>query len=71
MRKSLATGAADAARRETPGSPARRPVPISTARPLASRQLTRGRPVTSRLAAGEQSRGAARGTGTDAMPVRR
>jgi hypothetical protein len=36
------------------------PVPTSTARPLASPQLTRDRPVTSRLAAGEQSRGAAR-----------
>jgi len=59
-RKSLATGAAGAARPETPGSPARRPVPASTARPLASRQLTRDRPVTSRLAAAEQSRGAAR-----------
>jgi fatty acid desaturase len=68
-RKSLVTGAAGAARRETPGSPARRPVPTSTARPLASRQLTRARPVTSRLAAGEQSRGSCPlGAGTDAMP---
>ena len=37
--------------RERPGSPARRPVLISTARPLASWQLARDRPVTSRLAA--------------------
>lgn len=40
-----------AAGRERPGSPARRPVLISTARPLASRQLARDRSVTSRLAA--------------------
>ena len=51
MRKSLATGGAGAAGRERPGSPARRPVLISTARPLASRQLAWDRPVTSRLAA--------------------
>jgi hypothetical protein len=35
MRKSLATGGAGTAGRERPGSPARRPVLISTARPLA------------------------------------
>jgi hypothetical protein len=52
LRKSLATGGAGAAGRETPGSPPRCPVPVSTARPLASRHLTRDRPVTSRLAAG-------------------
>src|SRR6266446_4977876 len=69
MRKSLATGGAGTAGRERPGSPARRPVLISTARPLASRQLARDRPVTSRLTAtGEQSGGDARGAGTDAMP---
>src|SRR6266851_2460714 len=69
MRKSLATGGAGAAGRERPGSPARRPVLISTARPLASRQLVRDRRVTSRLpATGEQSGGEARGAGTDAMP---
>ncbi len=60
---------AGTAGRERPGSPARRPVLISTARPLASRQLARDRPVTSRLTAtGEQSGGDARGAGTDAMP---
>jgi hypothetical protein len=65
----LATGGAGAAGRERPGSPARRPVLISTARPLASRQLARDRPVTGRLTAtGEQSGGDARGAGTDAMP---
>jgi hypothetical protein len=54
----LATGGAGAAGRERPGSPARRPVLISTARPLASRQLARDRPVTGRLTAtGEQSGG--------------
>ena len=67
MRKSLATGGAGAAGRERPGSPAGAPVLISTARPLASRQLTWDGPMTSRLAAGGASRGVARSAGTDAM----
>ncbi|MGA8727862.1 MAG: hypothetical protein WB608_03860 [Terracidiphilus sp.] len=56
------------ARAERPGSPARRPVLISTARPLASRQLARDRPATSRLAATGNNPGDARGAGTAAMP---
>jgi hypothetical protein len=51
-----------AAGRERPGSPARRPVLTSTARPLASRQLARDRPVTSRLAA--------RGSNPGSVPFR-
>jgi len=58
--------------RERPGSPARRPVLISTARPLASRQLARDRPVTSRLTATAEHPGEMLGAaGTDAMPGRR
>ena len=69
MRKCVATGGAGAARRERPGSPARRPVLISRARPLASRQLARDRPVTSRLPATESNPGEMLGAvGTDAMP---
>ena len=54
---------AGAARQETPGSPARRPARISTARPLASRQLTRDRPGTSRPTAGGAIAGIAAGQG--------
>ena len=68
MRTTLASGGAGAAAPERPGSPARRPVLISTARPLASRQLARDRPVTSRLAATGSNPGDARGARAAAMP---
>ena len=48
----LTSGGAAARRRNPPSSLARRPVPISTASPLASQKLTLDRSMTSRLEAG-------------------